>query len=330
MKRQITSLLIVIPLLILLFPGCSFGQKYLEMTPEGQYEDALEADFASPRMAKESGGMQMAVRGAAPPPPEPMESGMDIAPGGAEEITAIERRVIYTANISVEVKKAEDSIEKIKKIAKEAKGIIADTSVTEVGEGRTNATVVLKVPADKFEAVLKQLGGLGQVKSQDSHGADITEEYYDLQARLKNAKRMEDRLVDLLENKSKSLKDMLDVEKELGRVRENIERLEGKKRYYDSRVAMSTITVNLFEPYKYTKSILDPVKKAFDKAGELFMKSVGAVLLFLAVAIPWFIVIGLIIYFIIFLIKRAFRKRREKKVFEEEGKIEDPDDEFED
>jgi hypothetical protein len=314
LKRQIISLLVIVPLLTLLFPGCSFGEKYLDTKSGTQFEESFDDVVDAPRGVMKLEEARIAYKSA------PATAPMGSAVGGSGDVISVERKVLYTADIQIEVKKCDESIEKIKSIVSGMNGVIADTSVTEHDEGRKSATIVLRVPADKFETALKELGALGKVKSQNSHGDDITEEYVDLQARLTNAKRMEVRLIDLLENKSKKLKDMLDVERELGRVREKIERMEGKKRYFDQRAAMSTITVNLSEPYKYTSSILDPVKKALDKAGELFMKSLGAVLLFLAAAIPWFILFGFFVYIFVVLIRRLFRKRKKK---DEVIKIED-------
>lgn len=311
MKKRIFTMAFVFPLLLLMFPGCSFGQEYLKSTTG---EEIVGAPPPSPMMVEPAAESMKMMRGG----PAEMES----AASGAADVSYIDRKVIYTGNARIEVKSCDKSIEKIKEMVAGVKGVVADISVTTYDEGYKTANVVIQVPSDNFEQILNMLGDLGKVKSRSSSGEDITEEYVDLTARLENAKRMEKRLVDLLENQSKNLKDMLDVEKELGRVRENIERFEGKKRYFDTRVAMSTITIELFEPYKYSTSIIDPVKNALDKAGELFMKSVGGVLLFAAAAVPWFILIAVLAYIVGILIRRWIRKLRKKEIEKEEIKIE--------
>lgn len=323
MRKQFLRFVLIIPLLLLPATGCSFVTNQLE----GELSSRPEEGFVQTSADFKHAPKRLAMRGASSEP----AAGSVMEEGDTE--LAFDRKVIYSGDIGIEVKSCDESIKEIKTIVTEADGVVADTSITEVDEGYKTADVVIRVPADSFEKVLDRLGSLGKVKSQSSHGDDITEKYYDLQARLDNAKNMEARLVDLLQNKSKNLKDMLDVEKELGRIREKIERLEGKKRYFDQHVAMSTINIHLKEPYKYSAGILDPVKKAIDKAGEYFMKSLGAVLLFLAAAVPWFILIGVIIYVIMFFIKRWIRNIRKRKDIKitpkQEPKKSDPDEEEE-
>jgi len=244
------------------------------------------------------------------------ESSMDLkvaaAPGegdyGAKEVrsstqSTIERKIVYTASVTIEIESAVDSIPKVKAIAESAKGFVSDSSISEYDNNRKNAKLTIKIPADNFDKVLKDLETLGKVKSQSMYTDDITEKYVDNEARLKNAQRLEANLINLLEKKSKELKDMLAVETELGRVREQIERFEGLKRYYDSKTSMATITVYLNEPYKYSSSIFDPLGRAFDVAGELFMTAIASIVVALSFAIPWLIVLGIVTYIIIRIVR---------------------------
>jgi hypothetical protein len=295
--------LFLVPLLLMSFQSCSFATDKLGVnTEEEKVFFSGKSMTDRPLLEKAKAGEKNEVT------------------GGITDVS-VDRKVIYTGDVRIEVKLCDKSIEKIRALVKKVNGVVADESVAEQDEGRKTAVMVIRVPADKFRKVFKKLDDIGKIKSQSTKGDDITEQYFDLETRLKNAKRMETRLIDLLENKSKSLKDMLEVEKELGRVRESIETMEGRKRYFDKRVAMSTITINIFEPYKYSSSIFEPVRNAFNNAGEIFMKSLGAVMLFLAAAVPWLVLLFIIVYVMIFFVKRWFRKR--KKAMKKSEKNED-------
>jgi len=225
---------------------------------------------------------------------------------------AAERKVIYTAEINLEVKSYDESKEAINSIVKKAGGFIADSSLNVSGNSTKSGTIKIRIPSDKFQSVLQGLKGVGTVKYEAEHGNDVTEEYADIEVRLANAKVMEARLLDLMQTKTNKVKDLLEVERELGRVRENIERMEGRKRFMDDRLSFSTITINLYEPHVYTTSVFDPVKDAFSKAGGLLMASIGGLITFLAIVIPWLIIVIVFVWIVIKLFKRRKRKKEDK------------------
>src|SRR5207244_937370 len=87
----------------------------------------------------------------------------------------------------------------------------------------------------------------GELKNQTLGTEDITKNYFDTESRLKNARVMESRLVEMLKRKSDDINDLLQVEKELGRVREQIEQMQGELKYWDSQVQFATVTISLAE-----------------------------------------------------------------------------------
>jgi len=103
---------------------------------------------------------------------------------------------------------------------------------------------VLPENLDRF---LQKLRGLGELKNQTLGTEDVTKAYLDTDARLKNAHVMEQRLIDMLKTKTGKVSDLLQVEKELGRVREDIEKMQGELKYWDSQVQFATVTIWLAE-----------------------------------------------------------------------------------
>jgi hypothetical protein len=156
------------------------------------------------------------------------------APTADEQAAARQQRVmIYTAALSIVVNDVDDGRAALTRIAQEAGGYLQQVS---------GNSVTIRVPADRFTAVLETVAGLGQVIDRALTAQDVTDEFVDLEARLANARRVRDRLLALLEQ-AKTVEETLAIEKELGRLNEEIERYEGRLKLLRDRVALSTITV---------------------------------------------------------------------------------------
>jgi hypothetical protein len=153
------------------------------------------------------------------------------------------RMVIRTASMTVRVDQPEAHAAQVLALAKEVGGFVVDSS-SNGGEGWESVGATLRVPASQFDATLARLRGLGTVTHEQIHGQDVTDEYVDLGARVANQRRLEQRLLALMDGAT-SVKDALEVEKELARVRGEIERAEGRRKGIEDRVSLSTITVTL-------------------------------------------------------------------------------------
>lgn len=221
-----------------------------------------------------------------------------------------ERQVIYTADLRIEVSDFGKAVERIKSVVESAGGFIANSSVDQSNDERRSGSVDLRVPKARFRDVMDDVKALGKVKHENLHGQDVTEEYTDLEARLGNARKLEARILELLQRESKSLKDILEVEKELAEVRGTIEEFEGRKRFLDDRLTLATISVGLFEPYAYTASIFDPLRNACTRAGGLLVTSLAALVTVIAVSFPWLLIFGACGYFGARALRRWWRKKR--------------------
>jgi hypothetical protein len=117
------------------------------------------------------------------------------------------------------------------------------------GAGRT-LSVTLRVPADEFDAALTELKKLGRVERESQSGEDVTKQYVDLGARLSNARNTEQRLIDVLRQRTGKVADILAVEQEIARVRGDIESMEAEKKSLENRVGFATLQLRLSEEYK--------------------------------------------------------------------------------
>jgi len=106
----------------------------------------------------------------------------------------------------------------------------------------------VKIPAERFDEGLAALTPIGRLESVNVTAEDVGEEFVDVRARTENARRLEARLIDLIATRTGKLADVLLVEQELARVREEIERYDGRLRYLRAHAALSTLTVRVHEP----------------------------------------------------------------------------------
>ena len=177
-----------------------------------------------------------------PPPPEapPMYNAASLATVArdAQEptplLTVVEpRKVVYTGQFCVAVGDVAVSIQATKALADKLGGYMLRM---------TTNTIVIRVPADKFDAAVAELNRMGTVLNKDISAQDVTDQYMDLEMRLKNAKATQQKLLALLE-KSQVVRDTMDIEKELQRITTEIERLQGQLNKLSNEVAFSMLTV---------------------------------------------------------------------------------------
>lgn len=149
--------------------------------------------------------------------------------------------------------------------------------------------MTLRVPASKFEGAIGELRRHGSVLSESVSGQDVTEDFTDTDAELKSKHRLEDRLLHIVEGSS-SVKDMLEVETELTRVRTDIERLEGHSRFLANRVAFATIHATFVSPIQPGvedgESTTSRLANAFREAGSLFTHVVVGMIVALGAVLP--------------------------------------------
>ncbi|MDP9205801.1 MAG: DUF4349 domain-containing protein [Gemmatimonadota bacterium] len=220
---------------------------------------------------------------AAPPPPG---TGGDLAIAGAAQIAPA--MVIRNGQASVEVDKLDPAIVKLRQLAAQLGGYIANSSMSGGRDQIRAATLELKIPAQRFDQAINGLSTLGKVESVNATAEDVGEEYVDITARVNNAHRLEDRLIELLATRTGKLQDVLSVERELARVREEIERYEGRLRFLKTRVATSTLSVTIHEamPILGQSPGQNPITEAIRRAWRNFVGFIASGIAALGVLIP--------------------------------------------
>ncbi len=213
----------------------------------------------------------------------------------------VERKVIKSAYIKLEVSDFDAAASEVERLAYEAGGYISESNSYITTGNHRRGTITMRIPEGSFGSIIQEIRKLGRVVSFSSSGRDVTEEYIDLEARLRNLKRQEERLLEILD-RAESVKDVLEVERELGRVRGEIERLEGRLRYLNNRVEFATITVELFEPEPIAQSL--GLRSAISDA----VKGLVMVIRALIVAVGYLLPVA-VVAAVLFALLRRIRKR---------------------
>ena len=170
-------------------------------------------------------------------------------PGGVVALTAaqdIERKIIKTGALDLVVQDFDAAVEQIQQLAQQVGGFVASQNFATEPTGWRRGQVTVRVPSPQFDAAVQKLEQCGQVTSLRIDTEDVTEEFVDLEARLRNQQHEEEVLLALF-NRPSRLPDVLAVERELARVRGEIEQSEGRLRYLKRQVSLSTISVSLSE-----------------------------------------------------------------------------------
>lgn len=156
----------------------------------------------------------------------------------------LRRLVIKTGTINIIVKEIGTSVKKIIKYAEDKKGWVVSSSLME-GEEIPSAKVIIRIPSEIFDEAMVYLRELAERVSYETiEGQDVTEEYVDLQSRLRNLEAAENQLLKIMERSGK-ISEILEVHKELVNIREQIEKTKGRIQYLEESGKFATITINL-------------------------------------------------------------------------------------
>jgi len=233
--------------------------------------------------------------------------------GGGVEMPTVDKRIIKNGSLRLKVESTEKSVEKIKSIAKQYQGEIANVNLYRQGKNGLGGNVTIKVPVKQFEGTLKSIKEVGdQVLSESAGSDDVTEEYVDLQAQIKNKKAEEETFRNLLERSGK-LDDVLKVTREVARVRREIDQLEGRIKFMQSQTDMSTINVSLveYEQVSNTPIKWKPARVAQQALHNLVLniqQMADGIIVFAIATLPVLLLVALGIWIAYIIIRGIIRK----------------------
>jgi len=214
----------------------------------------------------------------------------------------VERKIIYTSQIEVivdDLKVAQQRLEELVQPVQQAGGYVARQEIN----GRTGyhrqSSWTIRVPLSKFDGFVAEVEKLGELQRNSRDAQDVTEAYADLDARLRNKQASEARLLSHLE-KTGDLKDTLEIERELSRVRGEIEQLQGQLSLLKNKTDLATVTLTLHERENYTPpstpDFSTQISRTFAESWKgMLLLGKGLALIGVG-ASPWLIATGILLF----------------------------------
>jgi len=233
---------------------------------------------------------------------------LDVVHADTTTVPVVEKKIIRNATLRFRVKTYSESHSKINAIVTQYNGYIASENEVNRGYAIENR-LVIRVPAEHFDGLVDGLVQIAEyVHAKNISATDVTEQYIDLQARLKAKKEVEARYVDIL-RQARTVPDILRVEAELRKVREEIESAEGRLRYLSHRVAYSTVTLTFYQDLEPEpipgEDFFSKVVTALE-GGWYFLK-----ILFIGLVYLW--PLWLMVFIVVFFIVRHVKKKKHLK-----------------
>ena len=230
---------------------------------------------------------------------------------------AMDRKIIRDADLTLEVGSPAEVQRKITSIAESLGGFVvtSESKQRQSGDAKQELEVnlVIRVPASQFGPALDQIRSTGsRVIQEKITGQDVTEEFIDLEARLKTQKALESQFLEIMKQANK-VADALEVQRQIAEVRTEIEKLEGRKRFLENRASLSTITVNLQSPTAIavnTSGFGRNIREAVADSVDVAIAIVLFLVRFVIVMIPILILVILPGWFLARLLFRRTRKMR--------------------
>lgn len=226
------------------------------------------------------------------------------AGAGTSEIYLSERKTITNVDISMEADNAFRTVDEITVMATAAGGYVSGSSVYDPyysDTSRQEGYITVRIPAENYTAFVRDVEKLGEVNSKSITGTDVTEEYIDMEARLNNLLKQEKRLTEIL-NISTTVEEVLSVEKELERVRGEIDSLTGRLQYLNNRIDFATINIRVTEPTPITHSW--GMRDALSSSVQGFVSTVRAMVILVGYLLPILIVLSTLVAILLVIRRR--------------------------
>ena len=220
----------------------------------------------------------------------------------AVDQVAIERKLIKRGDIGFETANVVETKQFITKLVAESKGYISSDNVYDYND-RIQYHLSIKVPADQFDLLLTKIEGrTGGLDSKNIYVQDVTAEFIDVQARIDIKKQLEARYKELLKE-ANQVGDILNIEKEMAKLRSEIEAIEGRLKYLNDNVAMSSLEVSFYQKNSFGHSFASKVGDAIYDGWDSFLWFLIA----LAGLWPFVFIIVVVV-----IVVRRYRKRKKK------------------
>lgn len=279
MNRRMWLLVVALGLVA---AACGMGSEEEAVAPAPEPAE-VEAgppaeEFPADEFAEEAGG----------------EEGLTL---GLAELPGLGQNVIKTADIKLEVKQGgfKEALQSVTQVATAHAGFVHSSSIE--GEDARRGSLVIRVPSPSFDRALADLRDLGKVKRERITTEDVSQEFVDLEARLRNLEAQEVVLLRLMDE-AQTVADTIRVQKELTGIQLEIERIKGRLRFLENQTSFGTISVALSEQGAAPAPSPGAIQRGWERATDAFLVIVSGVIASLGVVVP-LAILGLIVWLVV-------------------------------
>ena len=314
MKKRTLGVVAIILALLLALSACSAGSS------DSAQNESMDSGAGVPQVPQE--GESVA---------EDMAETEEALPDSGAATVPLSEKIIYSAEVQIETKDFETSIQAVERMVEEYKGFFESSSVSGNSysdeyygyTGSRYAEYVIRIPVESYDQVTGSLDAIGNVLNVYSYTDNITEQFYDSQSRLEAYEIEEERLLSMLEQ-AETVTDMLDIESRLSQVRYEIESLETRLRNWQNQIDYSTVRLYIREVRTLTERE-DPDRSYWQQLGDGFvdtLEDVGGFFkdLFRVIVsgLPIIVLVAVAVVVVVVLIRRRRKKRADSKIQTEE------------
>ncbi|MCD8502676.1 MAG: DUF4349 domain-containing protein [Bacillaceae bacterium] len=289
---------------LILISGCSSAYDQSEIADEFGYSESNDSEAAAPR------------EGVA------FHEKVEVTTETSDHFQAQDRMVIYQANMHIEVKEYDKVEKQIQDKVAKLNGYIVETATYNRNENSIEGYLMVKVPQESFYAFLNDVEETSiNVHERQISGSDVTEEFVDLESRLKSKRVVEERLLSFMEN-AKKTEDLLKISADLGDVQQEIEQIVGRMNYLQNNVNYSTVTIHIQEKLLNVSSMQNPDElNTWLKAKSLFMDTVNGIITFFSGVFvivvglsPIIVPVGVAGLIIVYVVKKQGKQKNKENV----------------
>jgi len=198
-------------------------------------------------------------------------------------------KIIKTGQVTIEVPQVPAAIDQVRNIASSNGGYLSSSSVYASENNRKTGYATLRIPADRFDAVMQALAPLGKVLSSSEDRSDVTEQYVDLSIQNESFHAQLDNYYRLMD-KATAVEDIIKIQAQIDQITLQLNEVEGRLRYLNSQIDLSTITVNLQEPEPVGGETGYNIVTAVNDGIAGFFGMISAIIVFVFSVIPLVIV----------------------------------------
>ncbi|MGB7925782.1 MAG: DUF4349 domain-containing protein [Pyrinomonadaceae bacterium] len=239
------------------------------------------------------------------------------AQASQQSADATARKIIRNAELTLETASPQEGQRKVTAVAEARGGYVVSSEASqrqtdEESKLELAVTVVVRVPVAQFVAALDDIRAIGShVRYEKSTGQDVTQEYMDLEARIRAKQALEAQFLEIMKQ-ARSVTDALEVQSQLSEVRSEIEQLEGRRRFLENQASMSTIKVTMqpSQPLVNTSGFFYKVKRAFGSGVDIAASITLFLIEFIIAIIPVIVLIFLPIFLLLRYLLRRWRRTR--------------------